>query len=553
LLLAAAAVGFYREHLLLARAAESAAQRFSLSRRWPRNTAALRREPAGDLACDILGETVLRDVRTPFPENADEETRRTWLDDAGSRASEVSAARDLILEASAARPGWPYHWVLLGQLVLAQASLPGNAELADNPALWATPLRLSTKAAPGLDSGWTALAGGYLENWSRLDEALRAEVTPVLQRAFFDREFVLSHFSLAQSVLGSSRAMECLPERSTILMAAARACLRESDVGGAETLLNRRDIREKQERIADLRRIEELHRIGSIYRLRASCLAWVDDHPTEDMDDPVGRRQEAELLSLWPNDRAGTWGSDPRTDLVAFFLAGRESSIPGVVLDRAIESLSRVPPATQARVKLLAGRPAEAEELARGSQEDRSGWARFYIDLARFRLSEGRADGARNALDRLEPGERRGCDALLIRREVERALQNGEQVAGLNRELEGLGALPASSEPPPDGEARLPLCVDPESAAAHVARVEVDASEPTLLFYGWNGGRAGRFVASAGSSFAELPIDGRFGAQELALGPVGRRPGVRRVTALIAPGQLRAGAASESHGSAVER
>jgi len=253
------------------------------------------------------------------------------------------------------------------------------------------------------------------------------------------------------------------------------------------------------------------------------------------LDDNDGRSEVAAVLALWPGDHTGRWGADPRTNLVRFFLNGRESSVKAGILARTLDSLSAVPAETTARIKLLTGDVEEAERLARDSQDSELlGWTPFFIDLARLRLKEGRAEEARRALDRLAPGAQSECNSLLIRREIARAAQDDEEVAVVGRSLEDLLLSEAFSEPAPDEEARISLCIDPESSAGRALRVHVESADATVLVYAWNGGRAGRFAVSPGSTFVELAIDGRSGDQELSIGSLEEKSGgVSRVTASL--------------------
>jgi hypothetical protein len=217
-------------------------------------------------------------------------------------------------------------------------------------------------------------------------------------------------------------------------------------------------------------------------------------------------------------------------------LNGRQTSVRSEILVRAIESLSGVPDSTAARVKLLAGDLEAAENLARTSHDtDPAGWTPYFIELAKLRLKEGRARDARRALDRLGTGAREECDALLIRREVGRALQDEKELAEVARDLEPLSIGAASWEPRPESQATLSLCLDPERNSGRLLRVHVEVAGPTILVYGWNGARTGNAPATTGSVMLQVPLSGLAGRQDFFIGSLGGKSGsVLRTTSSIA-------------------
>ncbi len=528
LLLAAASVAYYELDLRSGKPAERFERAFSIDLRWPLDVEMMRLQPSGDLASDVVVNAALRGVPGSVRlEDLSPRLRKAWVESASRRDEELRGARDLMLDAIATRPGWAYHRFLLGQVVYAAAKRGENADPVRRPDLWAKPLSWAAAAAPGIDAIWVALGGAYLEAWSELTPAMRAETPAVLRRAFLDQGFVSRSFLPAVAALGRSEAMRLLPETTHLLDAAAQAFSQEGDVQGAALLMARMERAERRERAADLREIEERYRLGEVDRLRTACLAWVSTHPANDFDDPVGRAQAARVLELWPSDRQGSWRSDARAELVRFFLNGREFDVKGETLARSLESLSGVPQAVLARVKLLTGNLGGADEPARGPQGvDASEWTAYFVDLAKLELKRGRAREARAALERVSPDAREECEVLLTRREVARALRDGAELENVNQRVESLRIGSHSAEAAlPSLQATLSFCLDAEWAKGRVLTLEIEVAAPAVLVYGWDGGRSGTLSALEDSSILRVPLRGlsgwrSFSVRASAGGPV---------------------------------
>ncbi|MGH9399593.1 MAG: hypothetical protein ACRD00_04435, partial [Thermoanaerobaculia bacterium] len=341
-------VASYKQDLLARRAAEKAVRQFTLDRRRPFDAETARLAPAGDLAAGIVANAALADALGSVRlTDLDASLREAWLESVRHTDEELRVAQDLMQDAAAARPGWADHRFRLGALAYAAKSRP--------PELWMTPLHSANRAAPGEDAIPNFLAAAYLETWSTLAPEARANAPAILKRAFLDSDFVSRGFLPAVAALGRGAAFPLLPDATRPLRAAVAVLSRSGDVEGAAFLFDRLERAEQRECASDLLEIEQRYRLGDVTGLRDACRAWASAHPVREHDRPEGRAQAARVLELWPNDTTGRWLSDPRADLVRFFLNGRESDVSGDAVARAVEALSGVPDTVEARAKLLAG------------------------------------------------------------------------------------------------------------------------------------------------------------------------------------------------------
>ncbi len=487
-------------------AVESFVSRFRLDARKPDDVGAVRLEPVADLAAAIA---VNASVAEPF------DAASRAADIAGTRDDESAAARDLMLDAIRRRPGWPYHRFLLGEVAYGIGRrTPGSS--ARQWEAWTTPLRLAAAGAPGLDATWSALGGIYLDNWPNLSAAQRTEAIGALRRAIQDPRFVSSRFSRLSEAMGSEEAARLLPDSPELLGAAAEALSVHGDLAAAAGVLARREAAAKRTRAEGLGRIEDRYRRGDKAGLSAACFEWASDHPVLDLDDPAGRAQAARVLELWPGDRGGPWDGDPRSDLVRFFLDGRESAVGGQILLRSIGALSDVPDLVTARIRLLAGGASAAQEIA-ARPENQGGpeWSVFYSDLAHHFLKEGRAREARGALDLVPLAARDDCEALIARRDVARALHDAAELANIAPRLDSLKGAPKSADVAPGG-ATISVCVDPELAAGRSLAITLTPQSPAIVAYGWGGGRAGT-VFLQNERAVSLPLTGLSGRRDVTM------------------------------------
>jgi hypothetical protein len=504
--LAAASVLGFRRRAGERASSEAFVKRFALDLRFPEEIGAMKFEPEPDLAAAIAVHAALPDAAASLPSAVG----------LGARDEEVDAARDLMLDAAGKRPGWAYHRFLLGQLAYQAAGKGRDPAAVKTWETWATPLTLAAAAAPGLDDAWSALGGMYLENWQRLSSTQRSEALRVLRRALRDSRFVSTRFLTLSEALGPKEAMGLLPESPDLLGAAVDALFAHGDLAVAAALIPRRDVAERRARAGEIRRIEGRFQSRDSDGLRAACVEWAVDHPVSELDDPAGRAQAARVLELWPGDRGGPWESDPRADLVRFFLDGRETAVPAATLSRTLDALSDVPEHVTARVKLLAGDVAGAAQLAdRPQNQGAPEWTLYYADLARYLLKQGRAREARGALDLLSLATRDSCDALLARRDVSRALQDAAEVAIVSQRLASFRNSPRSLDPAPEG-ARLSICVDPEQAASQSLELKLVPRGPSVLRYGWGAGRAETLFLQSERAIS-VPLVGLAGSRDLTV------------------------------------
>lgn len=484
LVAAAFSVAHYRHDLRLRRAGERFVEKYRLDEP-PLEAATRRLEPAGDLA-------VAAAVSAMLP--AQIEARRTdgAEDPPAASADSLREARSLLLAAVRSRPGGGYHRLLLGRAEYLLDRPGGDTPGSER---WALALSRAADAAPGLDSLWTTLATAYLESWNRLSTRRRSEASAVFARALEDPEFVSREFLATASGLGTERALALLPARRASLAAAFEQLAKSGDLQAAARLIGSLREADRRERVADLARIEERFRLGDVEGLRIACRHWLSAHPVEEFDDPAGRREAARILELWPSYRPGSWGGDPRGELVRFFLAGREKDVDPEALLRAVQTLPAVPGPVAARVRLLAGDAYAAESLARRAGDAGSfEWTPYLVARARFELSRGRPREARQALRRIAPAAAQQCDVLLVRRDVAAALGDA---AGRDAADQGLAPLvhrSVQSQNTRRAGATVSLCLDPRRLAGGRLAVDLEPRGPAIVSYGWNGGQIGTLM-----------------------------------------------------------
>ena len=508
LLLGLASLAHFEHESRLRAAAARFAQEFAVVAGSPDVARAMTLQPAGDLACDVVVEAALRDPAPGAGGTGKSETR-------AAGAAELRAARELMLDAMAERPGWPYHRLYLARTVLSTAGEAAKAEATSRSELSVRLFARAAAEAPGLDASWVGWGRAILQEWPEISPALRAKASPVLRRAFLSADFVSTSLPAAVRSVGRTAALSLLPDNPYLLRVAIQTLSRDGDLDAASLLTVRRDEVERRKRAADLLHIERCHQRRDVDALQAACDEWLSKHPAGDFDDALGRSQNARVLELWPEDDGGSWRDDPRAILVRFFLDGREAAVPGRVLLRSLDPLSDVPDLILARAKLLAGDRDGAEELARGTAAgEAANWTSYYNDLARFDLAHGNLREARNTLEQMTPESRARCDVLLTRRDVARALGDAAEVETANQILSAMRMRSHSAEPAPgSSEAALALCVDPAWASGRRLTVEVEVAAPALLSYGWDGGRAGTVAAKEASTVWRTPLAGVAGSR----------------------------------------
>lgn len=442
--------------------------------------------------------------------NSSEEAREIALETAGDLAAAMAAsaaltgppaarraAADLMLTAISTRPGRAYPRYLLA---LSEADPLGERARRV--------LRLAADAAPGLDVIWFALARADLAAWTLLAPTERAKEVKVFGRCLQSEEFSSTQFAAVSKAIGRTRAVALLPDEGPVLSSAAASLAAGGDVPGAAILLPRAEEAERRDRVRELTELERRHREGDTRGVARGCRTWFDRHPFGEFDDAAGRRQLALLLGLWP-DEPGSWSADRRARLVRFFLDGRADDVAAETLLRAIQRMDGVPDPVLARILLLLGDATAAEALAERSGQTASPERdACFLELARRAAREGETTEAFTALARLSASAGQGCDALLVRRDLLRALRSSEGLPQIEQKIEALGQV--SSE---DWSTRhtLEVCVDPEVGRGAAIEFEAGPGAPALLAWGWNGGRTATVALSDREESFRVPLSGRRG------------------------------------------
>jgi hypothetical protein len=506
----------YQRDTAWRRRAEAFGRDFTLSERRPEKLDAARFEGAGDLIAAAVARIALLDALEGVGlANLSPEARQLWLDAAYRLDDEMVAAEGLVRSALVSRPGWAYHRFLLGQLAYARARRLRSPELLERPARWAVPLRLATTAAPGDDATWTYYAGAALELWAGLPGPVREEALPVLKRAFADPPFVSRAFPSAVAGLGPEAALGLLPDEPAAFASAREVLGRTGDREALARVQARWERLEERARTSELARIEDRYQKGDRRALRDACRRFVRDHPTRELDRPESRRQAARVLEVWPEDRGGSWRSDPRAELLRFFLDGRTRGLNGAALLRAVDELAEVPDPVKARLLLLGGDRYGYEKLLRLSETSSTlEWTPFYLDLARRELEAGLLLEAEAALEKIPRQARGECEVLLVRRDVSRAKRVPEATA----ELEAALAASAHEDYPPElwSGRSLWLCVDATRDRDRFLEVRVRTRGPALVAYGWDGGR-GTTELVEGEKVLSVPMSGRSGRRSFSV------------------------------------
>ena len=488
ILLGAFAVANWQQDRVLREEAFRFARKYRFDVRRPLTLGEIAVAPAGDLAVESAVSGAIDDLMAPMPWGSltfDE--RQLWLEAVTGFDDEMAEAERLVLAALRARPGWAYHRFQLGQVVYLADRRQVDARKRRPKENWDVPLALAVAAAPEDDAIHAFRAGAWLETWDTLPEPWKRKAPDLFRRAFLDADLVQRGIRVAFTVLGREKALSLLPEDSRALRRARDVMGRSGDTEAAARLHERWERAERAERTLEMEKLERREHQGDVDGLRIGCTRFAARHPPRDIDSPAERKRFARLLQLWPADVAGQWRSDPRGDLVRFFLDGRESGVDPAVLSRSISILTNVPEVMRARAHLMASDRYAGEETVRRSESVGTlAWTPFFVDLARQDLKEGLVDSAAAALGRISNAAQGECDVLLARRAVARAAGNRADEA---RTSAALAASRPGSFPAPewaDGQS-LSLCVDPEADAGSALEVAVLPEGPALATWGWDG------------------------------------------------------------------
>jgi len=497
---------------------------FDVAERRPEIASTLPLVPAADLGANVVADVALSDAfGTVHLADVTPELREKWLRAVERLGSELDAARDITLDALAERPGWPRHWTTLGELVYASQRRSFGA---NDARLWQTPLRIGIESFPGDDGATTFASTAYLESWPELTDAARAHAMKGFRRALLDPAFASRGFPLLIAAIGPDAAIAILPPVADTLRPAFESFARDGEVANAAAIYRRWEEAEWASRISDLRELEERARLNDVEKQRDVAQSWLARHRPTDFDSPAGREQVLRVLQLAVNDRVGTWQGDVRGPAIRFLLnrrvmsgtpgrRGIETAPGGATIATVVASMTGVPDPIRARARLLGGDIEGARAIF--DRSDSAGsfeWTPFLLDLAEYRLSQGAADGVRNALDGLSPATHDECDVLAVRRKLAQ-LEGATPTASPNPQT-----LPATAW---SATGALSLCI--EEGASRELITTVDAQQPALVSWGWNDGRHGVLYLQPGRTGVRVSTNGRAGRQTffirtLAGGPV---------------------------------
>lgn len=463
--------------------------------------------------------------------------RRLWAESVAQIGDELEGSRELVLEAVRRRPGRAQLRYLIGEL---QYALDARSGHRGDPKKWIVPFQLAAAAAPDLEPIHASLGAAYVQEWARLSTEERRAAPEAWRRAFHDPEFVKRSLLPAAALVGAENALALVPDRAEPLRAAYDTLNGAGDLSRAIALRPRLDRALRVQREEELRHIASRREGGDLEGARSACQEWLRQSPAYEFDDRAGRAQAARLLELWPNDTGGSWRTDPRGDLVRFFLERRERDVSPEALVRATDVLTAVPDTVRARVRLLAGDYPGAEEIRQKASTPTSyEWVPYLIEVARAKLAGGDPGGARAVLKTLSASALEGCDALLIRRDVAIALGDTEEATEVEDRLR---ATWRDSLPPEAWSAggSLSLCFDEKPSAPRQVRIVLQAEAPAIVGYGRNGGREGSVLVPAGTSTLSIPLPTLSGRQTLSV--------FREAGGAVAPGDVTIEPAGSSTG-----
>jgi hypothetical protein len=511
---------------------EQFVRKFGLDVRRPGLLEQTRLEPSPDFAAAVVADAVVRDeLGTVNWSELSGEQREAWLASIVERGDELSGALGLMLQATAANPGWAYHRLFVGELAYLKErrTAEGAGHHPERWERWLVPLRQATAMAPGLDPAFNFLGAALVESWKVLGEADRKETLKVLARAFLDNGFLSWQFAPAVGVLGRDDALALVPAEPAALVVALAEMTRIGDVPAAARVVRMWESAELKSRRDDLAKLERRAQMSDLDGVRAGCRAWAAAHRLWDFDTSETRRQMARVLDLWPDDVRGTWRRDPRGEMVRYFLDGRTGDVPSAAMARAVGALSGVPETINARVALLASDRYAMDSALRsiggvGSLE----WTPFFVEKARAELRGGQPDEALRSLGRVATAARGECAVLLARRDVAAAFgdtagrdEAKELLRTTHRRPLGLDSLS------PTGV--ISLCVDPAMDGAGFLEVEVATGTPTLVEWAGNQARWGNRVVE-GKAIVRFPLAGLQGRSTFVVGAlVGGRMVIARV------------------------
>ncbi|MGK2857090.1 MAG: hypothetical protein ACSLFQ_07780 [Thermoanaerobaculia bacterium] len=510
-LLAAAGMA-YRADRLGRDSLEAFIASYELELRRPADVATLRLQPQADLASVTTASMTLEDVHGSVRlRDLDARTRTAWVRVVSLTDAQIAEAIALSLRAVETRPGGAFHHSMLAQLAYTKLRRESADAIARGIDEWELPALLGISLAPGNDSLRAFLGGAYLDVWDRVPT--RMAPLDALRGAMRNGRFVERSYRTVAALTGEETAIGLLPDEPGVLRIALSRELRERNVERAAAVRRRLDGAIVQARARDLARIETLARRGDEYGLQSAVPAWAGAYRLEELDGAGARRQVGRIAELWPAMRRGSWASDPRGRLLRYLLDGREASVNGRALARLAEGLTNVPEPVAARALALGGEASAAEELLFSSQTRGAfEWTPAIVDIARAWLARGDAERARRVLEDLAPTARDECEVLLVMRD---AAESDQARDALSRRIAALTPprIPAASW---SRTGSLSLCLDARSRPNRMLHIALDAKQPALASWGWDGGRVASVVVSGPTSL-EVPLDGLSGRRALSV------------------------------------
>jgi hypothetical protein len=376
----------YRSHRNGVRVIEAFSKKYDLQIRRPDIAGTIVYVPAPDWAAAIMADVALRDSYEAVNlTDATPRVREAWIDAAPHTNDELAEARIALLDAIAARPGWPFYQSMLGQTTFTLESRLLSADLVGKSEAWSRPFLNAARDAATESDIWRGLAAAYLQTWPALAERHRSTAREVFHHAFSDPYFATVGFPDAVQLLGADEAIRYLPDDPRAVRSAADFFARTNDTAHTWQMAQRWEHMELRRRAADLARIEAAARRDDSDTQAALINQWIYVHPVWQFDSPAAHEQAARVLELWPNRPRGSWMSDPLGDVARYLLTRNEEPIrfAPLVAER-LGLFGGVTAPTTAEIKLAAGNVPGAERIAATADDaGSSAWSAYYAQIAR--------------------------------------------------------------------------------------------------------------------------------------------------------------------------
>lgn len=409
---------FYRADLAGRKPAENFIRKFEVDKRRPEVAETVGYAPSPDWAAEIIADAAMRDAYEPVDLlEVTPAVREAWIASAGRVDEELVTARDALLDAVAARPGWPFIQSLLGQTAFAIESRAFSPDLVQRSATWTRPLLNAADGAPAAASVWRSLATGYLQTWPVLSDVHAPTARMVFRNAFLDPAYLGAVFADATRLLGTETAADYVPDSAQSLNTAFNYFVGLNDIPFAWRIRQRWERAEWNERTRDLADIERQAKRRDFDEAWGRCDTWAAHHRVWDFDSPAAHAQVARLLEVWPDIKHPSWSASRMADVARYLLTrNSDAARYAPVVAGQIDAFTGVPSSTLAEVRLMAGDVGEAERIARSAQDAGSlSWAPYLLMLARHYALIGANGDATDALGRLPTAATNTFEALLVR------------------------------------------------------------------------------------------------------------------------------------------